>query len=154
MLQQNQGNPTGISNGLIAVVEHMFGNHNHCKEWCGFSKDPDRYKHGNLPYGKDLSDESLHKALTEIFSSLDANKLAFLSSTQSNEAFNNTVTSKAPKAHHYSSSSSLQYRICAGVSQKNEGYGYMTEVYKAAGLSPSVSAKKRGSSLDEYQKQR
>ena len=154
MLQQNQGNPSGISNGLIAVVEHMFGNHSSCKEWCGYLQDPEKYKHCNLPYGKDLSDEALHKSLTEIFSSLDANKLAFLSSTQSNESFNNTVASKAPKARHYSSSSSLQYRICAGVSQKNEGHGYMTEVHKAAGLSPGVSAKKRGLHLDEYQKQR
>ena len=154
MLQQNQGNPHGISNGFLAVVEHMFGNHNYCKEWCGFLKDPEKYKHGNLPHGKDLTDENLHKSLTEIFCSLDANKLAFLSSTQVNEAFNNTVASKAPKAHHYSASSSLQYRMCAGVSQKNEGYGYMTEVHTAAGLSPSLSAKRRGKFLDQYWKKR
>ena len=81
------------------------------------------------------TDESLHTSLLDIFTSLDAQKLAFLSSTQWNESFNNLVASKAPKSHHYSESSSLQYRICASVSQKNEGYTYMTDVNNAAGLS-------------------
>ena len=154
MLQQNQGDLDGISKGLRAVVEHMFGNHDYCQDWCGFLKDPEKYKHANLPYGKDLSDESLHQSLTAIFTSLDANKLAHLSSTQANKSFNNTVASKAPKARHYSSSSSLQYRLCAGVSQKNEGHGYMTEVHKAAGLSPSLLTKKRGSNFDKHQMKR
>ena len=73
-------------------------------------------------------------SLSELFTSLNANKLAFLSSTQANESFNNTVACKAPKAKHYSDSSSLQFRLCAGVSQKNEGYGYIASVHKDAGL--------------------
>lgn len=144
MLEQNKGKPEGVAKGLKAVVEHMFGNHEFCQDWCGFLRDPEKYRHGNLPHGKDLTDKLLHTALTEIFSSLNCDKLAHLSSTQANESLNNTVSSKAPKARHYSDSPSLQYRICAGVSQKNEGYTYMTQVHKAAGLSPGVSAKKRG----------
>ena len=127
-------------------------NHVHYQEWCGFTKDPENYKHHNLPYGKELSDESLHKVLSDMFSSLDANKLAFLSSTQANESFNNTVASKAPKAMHYSDSSSLQFRLCAGVSQNNEGYNYIVGVHKNAGLSPGISAKKRGLELDRQLK--
>ena len=152
ILQQNQGKPDDISTGLKAVVEHMFGNHTYCQNWCGFLKDMDKYKHANLPYGKDLTDDSLHKALLAIYTGLDAQKLAFLSSSQANESFNNTVASKAPKSRHYSESSSLQYHICASVSQKNEGYTYMTKVHKAAGLSPSVSAKKRGLQMDKILK--
>ena len=53
MLQQNYGKLDDITAGLKAVVEHIFGNHIHCQSWCGFLKDPDKYKHGNLPYGKD-----------------------------------------------------------------------------------------------------
>ena len=149
MLQQNRGKPEQIAIGLKAVVEHMFGNHTYCGTWCGYLADPEKYKHGNLPYGKDLTDETLCSALSEIFSGLNVNKLAFLSSTQANESFNNTVASKAPKCRHYSGSSSLQYWLCASVSQKNEGYGYMTGVHKVAGLSPSVSAIKRGYQQDK-----
>ena len=142
MLQQNFGKPEGIKAGTKAVVEHMFGNHAYCKEWCGYVKDPNNYKHQNLPYGKDLSNEALHTSLSQLFNSLDVNKLAFLGSTQANESFNNTFISRAPKARHYSDSSSLQFRLCASVSQKNEGYAYMTKMHEQAGLSPSVCAKK------------
>ena len=117
-------------------------------------KNPSNYKHGNLPHGKDLSDESLHNALSEVFSGLDINKLAFLSSTQSKESFNNTVASKAPKARHYSDSSSLQYRLCASVCQKNEGYNYIASVHEAAGLSPGMSTKKHGLQLDRKMEQK
>ena len=86
MLQQNQGKPGDISVGLKAVVEHLFGNHTYCPSWCGYLKVGEKYKHANLLYGKDLYDESLHKALLEIFTRLDVNKLAFLSSTQANES--------------------------------------------------------------------
>ena len=152
MLQQNHGKPENITTGLKAVVEHMFGNHTYCQEWCGFIKNSENYKHANLPYGKDLTYESLHKSLSKPFTSLNANKLAFLSSTQANESFNNTVACKAPKAKHYSDSSSLQFRLCAGVSQKNEGYGYIASVHKDAELSPGISAKKCSLELEKQKK--
>ena len=154
LLGQNHGNEEKISTGLKAVVEHMFGNHSYCQDWCGFIKNPDKYKHSSLPYGKDLSDASLHVALSQLFNSLDVHKLAFLSSTQANESFNNTVASKAPKARHCSNSSSLQYRLCASVSQKNEGYSYITDVNVASGLSPGVSAKRKGVSRDRSEETR
>ena len=134
MLQQNRGDPEKINTGLKAVVEHMFGNHEFCQEWCGFTKNPETYKHHNLPYGKNLTDESLCKVLFNLFTSIDCGKLAHLSSTQANESFNNIVVSKAPKARHYCDSASLQYRLCASVSQKNEGYKYILDVHKEAGL--------------------
>ena len=84
--------------------------------------------------GKILLMNHFTRALSAIFTNLDANKLAFLSSTQANESFNNTVVSKAPKARHYSDSSSLQFRLCASVSQKNEGYNYIANVHNDAGL--------------------
>ena len=152
MLQQNHGKPDAVKDGIKAVVEHMFGNHSYCQEWCGYLKDPKKYKHHNLSYGKDLCDESLHKSLSDIFNTLDIYKLAFLASTQVNESFNNTLISKAPKARHYSDSSSLEYRLCASVSQKNEGYTYIMKVHEVAGLSPSLCAKKRAVQIERQMK--
>ena len=43
MLQQNSGKPENITNGLKAVVEHMFGNNTYCQEWCGFINNPESY---------------------------------------------------------------------------------------------------------------
>ena len=78
MLQQNQGKPEKIVTGLKAVVEHMFGNHTYCQSWCGYLKDPDKYKHGNLPYGKDLSNEALCVALSEIIQQFGYKETCFL----------------------------------------------------------------------------
>ena len=44
-----------------------------------------------------------------------AEKLAPLGSSQANEAANNTVCSKAPKAQHYSSSESNDFRVACVV---------------------------------------
>ena len=62
ILQQNHGKPDAVKDGVKAVVEHMFGNHSYCQEWCGYLKDPKKYKYHNLPCGKDLCHESLHKS--------------------------------------------------------------------------------------------
>ena len=80
MLDQNRGNPDGIEKGLESVVEHMYGNHNYCSlEWCGalknqqsHNKEHAEYKHSNLPYGRDLSDQELKADLKQIFEPLKA----------------------------------------------------------------------------------
>ena len=69
MLQQIAGKPEDIDKGLKPVVEHMFGYHTHCQSWCGFLKNPENYKHGNLLNVRDFSDECLHIALSELFNS-------------------------------------------------------------------------------------
>ena len=79
---------------------NMLGNHTYFQDCYGFKKDPENFKHRNLPYGKDVSDESLHTTLSEVFNKLDPQKLAFLSSTQANESFNIKAASKALKARH------------------------------------------------------
>lgn len=123
MLQQNQGNEDGISKGLKSVVNHPFGNHIHCNiEWCGYLKNPENYKHKNLPHGKDLTDTDLKEKLENLFITKfgkNVKTLSNLCSTQGNESFNCTLASKAPKAKHFSDFSSLTYRVCASVCQKN-----------------------------------
>ena len=130
MCEQNRGSPTGIVNGLNAIVPHAFGDHDYCQDWCGFLKDPGNYKHKTLPHGKDLSGEELRKDLSNVFSKYlpIAEKLADLQSTQANESMNQMIARKAPKSHHYSGSESLNFRVSSAVAQKNEGFAYVTKV--------------------------
>ena len=58
----------------------------------------------------------------------NAKKLAPCGSTLANESFNNSVASKAPKALHYSSSESLDFKVKVAACQKNIGYSYVSEV--------------------------
>jgi len=138
MIAQNKGNPEGIENGLRAIVEHMYGEHNHCNiSWCGFLKDRNNYKHNNIPHGKDLTSSPLRTALEKIFLGKESNnqrKLATLSSSQANENLNNMIAAKAPKAKHYASSSSLVYRVDSTILQKNEGYAYVRELHSVQTL--------------------
>ena len=130
VLSQNAGNPDGIEKGLKALSKHPFGDHSECDEsWCKFIKDPSR-NYSSLPYRKPLKDLALQDSLAQLFGKFirQAPKLANLGSTQSNESFNKTVASKAPKSHHYSGSASLSYRVAASVSQKNIGQKYILEV--------------------------
>lgn len=102
-LSQNKGNPEGLDISLKAITNHAFGNHECCRgtSWCVFQTNPEsRYKY--LPFGKPLSCESLRLALEQLFEAYrkQCRKLAFLGSTQGNEAFNKSVCSKAPKSLH------------------------------------------------------
>ncbi|XP_046563467.1 LOW QUALITY PROTEIN: uncharacterized protein LOC124272338 [Haliotis rubra] len=65
-------------------------------------------------------------------------RLASLGNTQSNESFNKTVSSKAPKSRHYSGSSSLHFRVAASVAQKKVGHSYIIAVNRTLGLSPGT----------------
>ncbi|XP_052074205.1 uncharacterized protein LOC127712054 [Mytilus californianus] len=153
---QNKGDVEGMENGLKAIVEHMYGDHAHCnRSWCGFLKDREKYKHSNLPHGKDLRSDSLRTDLEKIFlgnDSVNPRKLASLSSSQANENFNNMLAAKAPKAKHYSSSASLGYRVDSSILQKNEGYAYVSEVHASMGLSPGEETIKRSSKINMKRK--
>ncbi|CAG2196488.1 unnamed protein product [Mytilus edulis] len=89
MIDQNKGDVEGMENGLKAIVEHMYGDHAHCnRSWCGFLKEGDKYKHSNLPHGKDLTSDLLRSDLIKIFlgnESVNPRKLASLSNSQANE---------------------------------------------------------------------
>ncbi|XP_076117930.1 uncharacterized protein LOC143085462 [Mytilus galloprovincialis] len=153
MLSQNQGNSEGIENGVRCTIDHMYGQHTKCDvKWCGYLKDPTTYRHSNLPYGKNLSSLALKNDLERLFLKdieQKSKKLSNLASSQSNESFNFTLSTKAPKYKHYSGSSSLGYRVSASVLQKNEGYSYISEVNESAGLSPGNMSIKRATLLDK-----
>ncbi|VDI75087.1 Hypothetical predicted protein [Mytilus galloprovincialis] len=144
MLCQNQNDPDGVENGLEAVGRHPFGDHTFCdKTWCSHVEDPSK-KYASLPFGKPLKDIPLQTALMDLMKGYktQSSKLSNLGSTQGNESFNKSVASKAPKAHFYSGSSSLNIRVAASVAQKNEGQSYLLKVNKKIGLSPGVHTKR------------
>ena len=122
-LAQNKGDPAAVREGLKASVAHPHGDHTHCGDWCGYQRNPQTFKHRNLPYGKDLTDQSLKADLEATMEPYvqQSESLANLGSTQANESFNNLVSQKAPKRLHFSGSSSLKFRVDASVTQKNEG---------------------------------
>ena len=130
LVQQNRGNEDAIVEGLQALGLHPFGNHSMCNEsWCGHKDNPN-LKFKNLPFGKPLSDCKLQVALQDMFNSYlsKGKQLSMLGSTQANESLNKTIASKAPKAHHFSSSANLNYCVAAGVCQKNIGEKYVLSV--------------------------
>lgn len=134
MLAQSKGKPDMVEEGLKSIPEHIFGNHLHCGKWCHAQKHPGKkYIYKSLPHGRPLSDASLKTSLVQLFNSYirQSDKLASLGSTQSNESLNKSISSKAPKTHHYSSSSSLNYRVAASVAQKNIGQKYVMIVSKS-----------------------
>ncbi|XP_068698222.1 uncharacterized protein [Montipora foliosa] len=126
-LCQNKGMPEEIRMAIESIIPHAFREHESCGSRCQFLTDPDTYKPKSLPKGLDLKGEALQGDLTVIFSSFakNAEKLAPCGSTLSNESFNNTVASKAPKARHYSGSESLDFHVKAATCQKNVGHNYI-----------------------------
>ena len=129
-ISQNKNSPDDLSQALTAISHHPFGNHNYCKSsWCQFMKNP-KAKHSSLPFGVPLTDDRLQQDLQKLMSTYQKNikKLATLGSTQANESFNKIVATKAPKAHHFSGSANLNFRVAASVAQKNEGHQYLMKV--------------------------
>ena len=97
-MEQNQGNPDALKKRFGQIVPHMYGDNKICEGWCTFRTDPNK-KYFQLPYKKALSDATLKEALAKIVKGYQdkAEKLAFLGSSQANEALNQTISSKAPK---------------------------------------------------------
>lgn len=130
ILAQGKGDATRIGLNLKALSFHPFGDHRLCSSsWCRFLENP-KEKYNSLPHGRPLTDKHLQSTIQHIMETyaMNAEKLATLGSTQGNESFNRLVASKAPKANHYSSSSSLKFRVAASVLQKNEGHKYVMHV--------------------------
>ena len=109
-LHQNKGNPEGVRNTVLNIVQHAYGEHGQCTDWCQFRKDLSA-KYKSLPGGLALEGDSQRLVLNNVFAIYAQNdeKLAPCGSTLANESFNNSVASKAPKARHYSGSESFDF---------------------------------------------
>ena len=133
---QNVGNVTGIKDALATIIPHCYGEHDKCGDWCGFTKDASSYKRKG--FKGDLQDNDTRQALDSTMKTFidNAEKFAGALNSQSNEAFNQTIASKALKCRHYGSSESNDYRVAAAVCQKNVGRTYVANVYQDVSLSP------------------
>ncbi|XP_061184839.1 uncharacterized protein LOC133192851 [Saccostrea echinata] len=143
-VSQHQGNGEKMKKNLLAIGKHVFGDHSFCDSWCGYLRSPLTYKPKNLPCNRYLTDVNFKTSIMTLLQKYidKAEKLSSLGSSQANESLNNTISSKAPKAHFYSGSESNDFRIAAAVAQKNIGYGYVSEVCESVLLSPGEVTKK------------
>ena len=164
-LNQNKGEPQKLKNSLAAIVPHAFGDHRQCKDnnlsWCMWHKNPEKYKHKDLPNGTNLKGENLKKVLTDLFevytSDLVINKIVENASSQINESFHSTVGSKVPKIRFYGGSESSDHRIAAAVAQTNLGKQYVADTLRCANIKPGTITEKNIRSMDnerEEQKKR
>ncbi|XP_061179391.1 uncharacterized protein LOC133188017 [Saccostrea echinata] len=150
-VSQHQGNGEKMKKNLLAIGKHVFGDHSFCDSWCGYLRSPLTYKPKNLPYNRYLTDVNLKTSIMTLLQKYidKAEKLSSLGSSQANESLNNTISSKAPKAHFYSGSESNDFRIAAAVAQKNLGYGYVSEVCKDCDIT-QIGAAFEGQIFSQY----
>ena len=130
-LVQNRNDAQGLKQNFRGIIPHAFGKHKYCSvTWCGFLKDPSSYCHASLPHGNNLKGDKMEEELTNVIDMYIQNAEK-LGSSQSNEALNNTIDSKAPKIRRYGASESIDFRVACAVSQKNLGHNYVSEVSTA-----------------------
>ena len=142
-VSQNNGHPSALQKSLKSILPHSFGNHENCNEcWCGAKRDPNNYKHSDLPYGKDLYGDDLRKALERIFdeycTDIVVAKLSPGANSQRNEALNSVVGSKNPKIRYYGASESNDFRAACGISQVNLGYQYISQTLESLNIEPGI----------------
>ena len=140
-ITQNKGNSKEIQATIRCIIPHAFGDHSNCAtSWCGYTEDPDTYKHKDLPYGKDLHGDKLRSALENIFNDYCtdtvAEKLAPMTNSQRNEALNSVVGFKNPKIRFYGGSESNDFRVACGVAQTNLRHRYVSRTLKALNIDP------------------
>ncbi|XP_045215104.2 uncharacterized protein LOC123565301 [Mercenaria mercenaria] len=136
--QNNSKTADEMKTALENLVPHMYGEH----EKCGFHKSGS-YRHKNLPYGKDLSDEELRSDLEALLKSFKTNSKKLLTTGHSrpNESLNGIAWSKAPKFRNYTLSESFDFRCAAAVCQFNVGKTYVDSVCKTAQFTPQKRTK-------------
>lgn len=73
-LRQHKNDPSGLKAGLQVIVPHLFGDHSKCEVWCKYNNCAHRYKHTNLPSGRELKGEDLRKFLVDVIQQLSTDK--------------------------------------------------------------------------------
>ncbi|XP_043271195.1 uncharacterized protein [Venturia canescens] len=134
---QNKGEAAAVRAALFNIIDHAYGNHDKCGDWC-HSHAKENCGDDRLKGSKALTDPELRSKLTTVIAKYanNAEKLAPCGSSQANESFNRIVSSKHPKAQFYGASESMAYRVAAAVCQKNLGTMYVPEVFKKLDLAP------------------
>lgn len=102
-MAQHKGDPVGKSAAIKNIPFHAFNIHSNCGNWCGYTTNPENYKHKTVP--QDFSNQILFEELKNMFNKLgdNADKFAAGASSQPNESLNAIMAWKCPKANCYSS---------------------------------------------------
>ena len=153
-VSQHAGDSKSLKQGLKCIIPHAFGEHASCNvSWCGYKQNPTAYKHTDLPNGKDLSGDSLKKALTDIFdeysTDIVVNKLTPCANSQRNESLNSTIGAKNPKTRFYGGSESSDFRVAYGVAQTNIGYNYTGKTLEVLNIEPGFYHNKHVKAMDK-----
>jgi len=129
---------------LKNIVDHNFGIHTTCGEWCAAKLDPSHKP--KLPYGRYLSDPQLRTALEsemEFFTTTEMiDKLKNGASSQRAELAFSLLGKLAPKDVHTSSSPTLGRRTHLMVAQYNEGVAYSNLIWNKLGVKSSKQRSK------------
>lgn len=136
-IKQNKGDEEKVKAALENLIPHAFGKHDNCPDWC--KKDENnKHKYKYLKNGECLTDAALKEKLKKIITPFvkNAAHIAPCASSQANESFNYTVTTKHPKDKFYGGSESHVTRVALSVCQKNIGFHFICELYKTLEISP------------------
>ena len=147
----------GLQRSIELIIPRAFGNHENCKEWWGYKNNPEKYKHRDLPYEKDLFRENLKKSTRRgfpIYSNQNVvRKIAQNASSQRNQSLNSTIGSKNPKIHFYGGSESADQRVACAVAQKSIGKQYLNKVLETADITPGSIMDRQIENIDYERKQ-
>ena len=135
-LSQCKGDSDVLASALKNIHKHCFNDHESCGNWCGYKKNPDKYKHSVI--GDGFSDENLFEDLTYLFDSLANKSTEFFAgiSTNANESLNDTIASFSPKSRLYSLTGSGSQRSAIAVKKKNEGQKFTIHMNCNLTISP------------------
>lgn len=138
-IRNNVGKKEEMKKALLNIVDHNYGIHSQCGDWCKAKTDPNHKP--KLPNGQYLSDENLRKVLEREASFFTTDnmleKLVSGESSQLAELAFSRLSKLAPKDMHLSSSPTLKRRVRMMVTQFNEGPSYSKLFWNKLGIKSS-----------------
>ena len=136
-IKKHKGDETKVKLALQNLIPHAFGDHNNCGSWCTKDENNNHY-YKYFKNGECLTDSALKMKLEKVVEPFvrNAHQIAPCASSQVNESFNYTVTTKHPKSVYYGGSGSHAHQVALAVCQKNIGYEYINELYSKLDISP------------------
>lgn len=134
-IKQHVNDANGLKLAFINIVEHNYGNHQQCEDWCGFKSSPLTYKpQTGFPLTHIGLKEDLQKIISHFSTPEALSKISKCGSTQGNESFHSLVHTLAPKHKFYGKSSLINVRWALAVCRKNKGRGFGTSIWDSLKL--------------------
>ena len=126
-----------IKSRVLAPIEHMYGNHDHCDEsWCPYLKAQNEQKEYVPKEGKEIfckkenkrEYEQMVKAVERFQTDENIKECLHSFDTQYNESLNMSVARYVPKFKHFGTTMSLESRVRCVIGVHNLGYSkfYLT----------------------------